>query len=125
MEELTIYLEDGRRVRELTERVAVLEGEKARLEERVRDLEFKYRCESVVNMESWVMPVTVLSVPAVEKNGLNSPSTGNMLIRKGSVSLLRFSFLVHPANAPHVNASNTARITQTLFFILLSTSLSD
>lgn len=51
MEELTIYLEDGRRVRELTERVAVLEGEKARLEERVRDLEFKYRCESVVNME--------------------------------------------------------------------------
>lgn len=51
MEELTIYLEDGRRIQELTAKVVALEGEKMRLEELVRNLEFKYRCESVVNME--------------------------------------------------------------------------
>lgn len=51
MEEVTVYLEDGRRIRELTAQVVALEGEKMALEERVRNLEFKYRCESVVNME--------------------------------------------------------------------------
>lgn len=51
MQELTIYLEDGRTIQELRRRLVEVETEKIRLEERVRDLEFKYRCESVVNME--------------------------------------------------------------------------
>ena len=51
MQELTIYLEDGRRIRELAAQVAALEEERDRLRERVRDLEFKYRCETIVSLE--------------------------------------------------------------------------
>lgn len=46
-----IYVEDARRVRDLETRVAALEGENAALMEEVKRLEFKYRCESVVNLE--------------------------------------------------------------------------
>lgn len=51
MQEVTIYLEDGRRIRELEARVEQLEGEAARLREENRQLAFRYRCECVVNME--------------------------------------------------------------------------
>lgn len=51
MQEMTIYLEDGRRVKALEAQVAALEAEAAALREEKRVLEFRYRCESVVNME--------------------------------------------------------------------------
>lgn len=51
MEELTIYLEDGRRIRELEGKVAELEREASRLREELRRVEFMYRCETVVNLE--------------------------------------------------------------------------
>lgn len=51
MEEITIYLEDARRVRDLEAQVARLEGELAAAREEVRVLEFRYRCESVVSQE--------------------------------------------------------------------------
>lgn len=51
MEEMTIYLEDGRRVKALEAKIAALEAETASLREENRVLGFRYRCESVVNME--------------------------------------------------------------------------
>ena len=51
MEELTIYLEDARRVRELEAQLAALERENARLAEELRVVSFRYRCETVVNLE--------------------------------------------------------------------------
>lgn len=51
MEELKIYLEDSGRVKDLEARVAGLEGENASLIAEVRRLEFKFRCESIVNAE--------------------------------------------------------------------------
>lgn len=51
VQEMTIYLEDGRRVKALEAQVAALEAEAAALREEKRVLEFRYRCESVVNAE--------------------------------------------------------------------------
>ena len=51
MQEMTIYLEDSRRVRELESRIQSMEKENADLTAEVRKLEFWYRCESVINTE--------------------------------------------------------------------------
>lgn len=51
MEEVMVYLEDSRRVRDLESQVKGLEGEVARLREELRDVSFRYRCETVVNLE--------------------------------------------------------------------------
>lgn len=51
MQEMTIYLEDGRRIKELEARIAKLEAENLRLTADNRTLDFRYRCECTVNME--------------------------------------------------------------------------
>jgi len=51
LEELKIYLEDSREVTALRERIIELEGELVKAQDEARKLEFRYRCESVVNQE--------------------------------------------------------------------------
>jgi hypothetical protein len=51
MQEIKIFLEDARKVRDLEERVKALERERERLRRDVLDLEYKFRCESIVNQE--------------------------------------------------------------------------